>query len=605
MNLAVFKTMLSLLRPTRLTGPIFEKELRVASRRRRNYLLRFAYVAMLGLFVLGVWAAFTRSGRDDPTFVVSRMSVAGKAITATIANTQFWILQLVAIVLLSTAVSDEIDHKTLGVLMSTPITSFQIVMGKLFSRLLQLVLLLAISIPMLAVTRIFGGVPWDYLVSSACITLTALVFTGSLTIGCSIRSRKAFWAILQAIVIMVVLFGVIPAIIALLLMRNIAPQTAQDAFGLMMLCNPFAAMSYNTALMSAPVRGGLWFSWPVHCLIMLGASALILAECTRKVRRVALRQACGDISLSRAQRRRLAAPPPAGAGVLADETVGRLPAIRPIRGSPVLWRELRGQVLKRKGRITMLIAILTCLAGLAISYCVCARDEVLDSEAAHVIYVELFLLSGLLIAAVLPAASITSEKESLTWPLLLATPLEDWDILWGKAAAAFRRCLPVWLFLVGHLLLFTLLGYIHPIALLHMSMLLAGITGFLIGSGLFFSARFRRTTTAVVVNMCLALFLWAIIPAIIPIMLISSGESGWELYRMLLFLNPMALSSMLITGAVRGSAYAAGGLKYRWLAESLSAAQMTGVVVLVAVLYLFAGLVFLRMGKNVLRWNVF
>jgi hypothetical protein len=30
--------------PLRLAGPVFDKELRVASRRRRTYLLRFAYV---------------------------------------------------------------------------------------------------------------------------------------------------------------------------------------------------------------------------------------------------------------------------------------------------------------------------------------------------------------------------------------------------------------------------------------------------------------------------------------------------------------------------------------------------------------------------------
>jgi len=38
-----------------LTGPIFEKELRVYSRRRRNYVLRFAYLAFLTTFLALVW----------------------------------------------------------------------------------------------------------------------------------------------------------------------------------------------------------------------------------------------------------------------------------------------------------------------------------------------------------------------------------------------------------------------------------------------------------------------------------------------------------------------------------------------------------------------
>ncbi len=44
--------------PVRLVGPIFDKELRVSSRRRRNHLLRFAYVAVLGILVLSTWHSF-------------------------------------------------------------------------------------------------------------------------------------------------------------------------------------------------------------------------------------------------------------------------------------------------------------------------------------------------------------------------------------------------------------------------------------------------------------------------------------------------------------------------------------------------------------------
>jgi hypothetical protein len=38
-----------------LTGPIFDKELRVSSRRRRNYVLRSVYVALFLVFVSLIW----------------------------------------------------------------------------------------------------------------------------------------------------------------------------------------------------------------------------------------------------------------------------------------------------------------------------------------------------------------------------------------------------------------------------------------------------------------------------------------------------------------------------------------------------------------------
>ena len=43
------------LNPVRLTGPLFDKELRVSSRRKRNYFLRFVYVGLLTVFVAIVW----------------------------------------------------------------------------------------------------------------------------------------------------------------------------------------------------------------------------------------------------------------------------------------------------------------------------------------------------------------------------------------------------------------------------------------------------------------------------------------------------------------------------------------------------------------------
>jgi len=149
-----------------LTGPIFDKELRVSSRRRRNYVLRCAYLALLTVFVVAVWLEQTSYVSASGLYSASRMAEAGKKIVMTIVWFQFCATQFLAIVMLSTSINDEVYNRTLGVLMTTPITSFQIVMGKLLSKLLQLILFLAISLPLLAIVRIFGGVPWDYVVSN-------------------------------------------------------------------------------------------------------------------------------------------------------------------------------------------------------------------------------------------------------------------------------------------------------------------------------------------------------------------------------------------------------------------------------------------------------
>lgn len=57
MAVAAIHSLSNLLRLTWLTGPIFDKELRVVSRRKRHFLLRFAYLAMLSIFVVVSWVS--------------------------------------------------------------------------------------------------------------------------------------------------------------------------------------------------------------------------------------------------------------------------------------------------------------------------------------------------------------------------------------------------------------------------------------------------------------------------------------------------------------------------------------------------------------------
>ena len=167
----VIKNLFAFFNLSGLTGPIFDKELRVSSRRRRNYVLRSIYIILLMLFVVLFWVEQVRCS-GSALYRSSRMAEAGRSIVLIIVWFQFIASQLIAVVMLSSAISDEIYHKTLGVLMTTPINSFQIVFGKLFSKLLQLLLLLAVSFPLLAVVRVFGGIPWGYVVTSLCITLS-------------------------------------------------------------------------------------------------------------------------------------------------------------------------------------------------------------------------------------------------------------------------------------------------------------------------------------------------------------------------------------------------------------------------------------------------
>jgi ABC-type transport system involved in multi-copper enzyme maturation permease subunit len=574
-----------------LTGPIFDKELRVSSRRRRNYVLRFAYLALLTIFLVLFWLEAVPYRGASGAYLSSRMARAGQTIIMFIIWFQFCVTQLVAVIMLSNSISDEIYHRTLGLLMTTPISSFQVVMGKLFSKLLQLVLLLAISLPLLAVVRVFGGVPWDYVISSLCMTLTTVIFVGSLSLFFSIFSRRSYVVIIITFFTLGMLFAVLPLFTALFFHEFVSEK---EFFTVLSYLNPYVLLSFNTEAMMSPRMGG-WmptFSWPVHCAIMLAGSAVILFLSVCWVRKVALRQATGQLGTS--SRRRSKRKP---ASASADQQV-RAAAPRRVRGPAVLWKELRAPVLGRR-KITMLAAIIGGLTLLFITYGLCERERILDEEGIHMLYVSIFLGLGMLFTIVIPATCITSEKESRSWPLLLATTLSDWKIISGKFIGILRRCLPIWFVLFGHVIVFTFTGLIHPVAIIQMAILVSWIVVFLSGTGLYFSSRFRRTTTAVMMNFALAAVIWAIVPLLL--VLIGQITHEHEFLEAYMDTNPFVHAVVIMEGTVNGGSLG----HYYWLTFEMGAVESTTWMLVCMLGYMFFGFLFVWRAKCRLRRNIF
>ncbi|MHC4117852.1 MAG: ABC transporter permease [Planctomycetota bacterium] len=506
-----------------LTGPIFDKELRVSSRRRRNYVLRSVYLAFLTIVLAMVWAGMRGfRGSGSALYLMSRMADAGKAVIAYTVWFQFCTTQVVAVIMLSTSISDEVYNRTLGLLMTTPISSFQIVMGKLFSKLLQLILLLAISLPLLAIVRVFGGVPWGYVVSSLCMTLTTVIFVGSLSLLFSIFTRKAYVVIVVTFLTLVVIFALLPlGIYAVWDLANSSISEKELMAGLF-LPNPYCNMFFNTMAMVEPRAAAMMptFYWHLHCGTMLAASAVILFLSVLCVRRVALRQAAGQLGVS--SRKRRSTKGSAGSSAGRDHADA---ATRRVTGPAVLWKEMRLPILGRSKRLTSFVIA----AGLIVivgSYYLCAVYDMFDDAETHIVYTIVYLGLGILFTIVLASTCITSEKEARSWPLLLTTTLDDREILFGKFVGTLRRCFPAWVLLIGHIIGFSLAGQIHPVAIMQMTILILWLVIFLSCSGLYFSSRCKRTTTAVIMNFALAVGLWFVVPILLALTTAITRDGG-------------------------------------------------------------------------------
>jgi len=408
MTKALTSTFSDLFDPVRLFGPIFDKELRVSSRRRRNYLLRFAYILSLSIFILFAWYSILGIRSSGSTvFLVSRFSQAGRQIIATIVWFQFIAAQIIAIVMLSSSVSDEIHRGTLAVLMTTPINSFQIVTGKLLSKLLQLMLLLAISLPLLAIIRIFGGVTWDYVASSVCITLSATFLAGALSLLLSITYRHAYTVILVTVTLYMVFFGALPGLFNMLAVKGMFIFSRQATHSLLAMTNPFVAFAAANAKF---IQSGVpsFFSWPLHCLLMLGVSAVLITVAVWRMRKAAPAKTFGSSSkpwFAESLERMLNRIFFKAGSHSADGS------IIPVKGKPIIWREMRkGFIGRSRGEtVIFLLLIGAFLIAAVLLLLSSGRNSFLPRY-----FMSAFYVVAMVRMAVFSAGSITAEKEART-----------------------------------------------------------------------------------------------------------------------------------------------------------------------------------------------
>jgi ABC-type transport system involved in multi-copper enzyme maturation permease subunit len=525
------------------------------------------------------------------------MAEAGKAVVMGTVWFQFWVTQVVAVIMLSSSISEEIYNRTLGLLMTTPISSFQIVMGKLFSKILQLILLLAISLPVLAIVRVLGGVPWGYVISSLCITLTSIIFGGSLSLFFSIFTRRTYFSIILTSLTLGTLFVLLPYLSGVLYHAITGSWPGDALTKAIFYNNPYMVLLSNSkAMTSAGIAGGLpSFYWTLHCGIVLAASAVVLFLSVIMVRKVALAQAAGHLGFSfrkhRSGKEAIQAP--------AHEQ-SRAGKIRRVAGPPVLWKELRFPLLGRH-KVIMLTTLFIGLVLLIISYVACGIDGDLDDGDTQALYAMIFLGLGMLFSIVLSSTSITCEKESRSWPLLLLTTLDDGQILFGKFVGILRRCLPVWFLLLGHVLLFSLIGCIHPVAILQTGILVVWVVAFLTGAGLYFGSRFKHATMAVTMTLALAAVIWVILP-LFMFLVLDAVHASDDSAETCMDINPF-IHAAVIMDATAGNR--ASPSDYDWVGSGNMGATKSTVWMLICMgVYGLFGFLFAWRAKSRFRRNI-
>ncbi len=420
------------------TNPIGVRLVQGGSRRVRHLYIRAVY---LGVLIIGLlWLLLAQVDSDSVSF--RELASIGASAFTNIAYLQVALICILAPVFMAGAIAQEANPKTWDILLTTPLSAGEIVLGNLLGRLFFILALLFSSLPLFAVTQYFGGVPSTAIFGSYFVAASAAVLVGSIAIALSVSrlvGRRAVFAFYVTVVSYLAVTWAADRIIA-------GGTRVTWLTGL----NPFLALralldnaNYQSRDPADPSLGWLGLQMLAHpvrswTLISVGISVLLVGASTLTVRIggiAGLGGAKGKSSSIPWYRRMF------GLGAAGAET---RPARTPWH-NPIAWREAAarnatlGKMLARWSFIGA-----GGLFGLAIILNFHFGTQAIGTFRDLVLYTtlgELIVIS--LIAINMSATSVAREREDGTLDLLLTTPITSGAYLSGKLRGIIAYLLPL------------------------------------------------------------------------------------------------------------------------------------------------------------------
>lgn len=222
-------------------NPILKKEMVVGS---RSMKMSWAIMAVSGIltaivvFVLMVTSFTSNYSRYDYSSLIVLFPVLGVA--------ECGLLSLMVPVITSGSISGERERQTLDIMLTTPVSPFSIVLGKLWSAMMMVMMYMAASVPVMAIAFVLGGLSWWNLLGLFVMLLYLGIYVGSVGIFCSSIVKKS---IASTILTMVIGIGIIVGTTLIYSIGytvvsayHISTGTYDDPWGLLLvfLFNPYS-----------------------------------------------------------------------------------------------------------------------------------------------------------------------------------------------------------------------------------------------------------------------------------------------------------------------------------------------------------------------------
>jgi ABC-type Na+ efflux pump permease subunit len=404
-----------------LLGPIFAREWLTLPRRERHYAVRAAYLGLLWVLGITLWQLaagweYTPTLGDTARFGMLLFQILTLYV-------QLPLLLFFAALSAASTVAREKDRRTFVLLLMTDLRNYEIVLGKLLGSLLQIGILLAGMVPVLALLVLLGGVAVAQVGQATLVMAATAAAAGSLGSLVALWREKTFPA-LALTALFVVLYLCLVEALALVpaaagwMGSTYAARLPVEAW--QQWLDPFRAMQ---SVLEPADRATMGIE-PAYgfALVMLCWSVLLNCWALWRLR---VWNPSGEPIM---QREAPTEEEEDKDRALAHAAPGTLRRVWP---NPILWREIRTRAYGRRPYLVK--AAYAIVLGLICYY---AYDQVQKAGAhsprlAAYGLIPVGVLSLLLISAQ-AVTSITTERDTGALDLLLVTDLTPQEFIFGK-----------------------------------------------------------------------------------------------------------------------------------------------------------------------------
>jgi ABC-type transport system involved in multi-copper enzyme maturation permease subunit len=270
-------------------NPVMGKELKVRMRNWKAAGMIGGYVGVLMLFVMFVLIETIMN-----SYYSSYSGGEFVTIYAILAIIQFVLIAFIVPALTAGSIAGERERQTLDLLLCTKLSPISIILGKLFTSINQILLLIVAALPVFSIIFFFGGISLFQLLQLLIFYVILTITIGSIGIFCSTFIKRTTPAtVLTYVFIMFLTLGTI-FIAALYLLIYNRTGTMQNTFPLIYL-NPIAGLG---SLLTSQVGNAGMFNipgvynftgkeiapfWVINCGVNLIMSAVFLLLASMKL----------------------------------------------------------------------------------------------------------------------------------------------------------------------------------------------------------------------------------------------------------------------------------------------------------------------------------